>query len=165
MTTTRRFTIAAVAAAVALGGVAAGASGADTNNRRTITVIEPAGEGSETWLDLGSTDSGPGQDIGDLLVEHKPLIEPNSHEPAGTIVARFQISDVIEGNPIFLADGTVRLERGDLTFYGTATFSDFETGATFAVTGGTADYTRAAGTATFSITDVGVLIQLKLTKR
>lgn len=129
---------------------------------RTITVVEPLGEGAEAWFDIGDDDAGPGADIGDVLLEHKPLVDPDDGSPAGMAVTRVQVVDLPDGVPTFIIDCTLHLVDGDVVFYGAGSFGDLGTGITFAVTGGSGAYDRASGTATVTGAEDGVEILLQL---
>lgn len=164
MTTRRLGVVFAVVLAVTASIAAASAVGAGADPRQ-VTVLEPAGEGIENWFNLADTDSGPGGDVGDILLERRPLVDPESAEPVGTAVTRVQVVEVDEGDPAFIIDCTIQLEAGDLVFYGAGLFSQLGTGLSFAVTGGTGDYQRASGIVTVTVGEDGTLIDFDLAKR
>lgn len=164
-TRTRRLGVAFAVALVVTGtalAVAPVGAGADP---KQITLLEPAGEGVESWFNLADTDSGPGADLGDILLERKPLVDPESAEPVGTAVTRVQLVDIDAGDAAFIIDCTIQLENGDLVFYGAGLFSQLGTGATFAVTGGTGDFHRASGIVTITVGAAGAIIDFDLARR
>ncbi len=150
----RHLSVRLAVAALALGAVAGGgvvvANAASGTGRADLVVFEPESGGIATYFDLadGAADADPLTEIGDLALEHKPLVDPESGAEVGKAVTRVQVLDVSGGDPVFNIDCTIALAEGDIVFYGAGRFSELAVGATFAVTGGTGRYAGTRGTVT-----------------
>jgi len=113
------------------------ASAGDT----TITVFDVEGPYTKS-VDAGTPGFGPG----DLVLEIQPLINPMDQSSVGKVYTRIQVMKLLKGGDfVFFLDCQVDLAGGNILFSGSAKFSDFSTGATFPVTGGTGSYALARG--------------------
>ena len=141
--------LALVLGVLVLAGIGVGVAAAKSTDKK-FTVWEDDKSGPSTWFDLGAPRKGdPGSDIGDLLVEHKSLLDPSSGAKVGEAVTRGQTADVVAGDPLIIIDCTIKLAGGDIVFYGSGPFSKMmDKGLGFAVVGGTAKYRGAKGLVT-----------------
>lgn len=152
--------IAAVFAAI---GIAVPAGQAATDNG--IVVFEPPSQLSDTFVDLGDG----GFSAGDIILENGGLTDPTG-ESVGQVVTRIQVVEPLDGDDfLFILDCTVRLDGGNLTFYGAGEFGDIAEGVDFALTGGTGRYAGTRGTVSVVGAEVdgeeGVTITFHLTRR
>lgn len=76
-----------------------------------------------------------------LVRGEEPAVDPQSAKPIGDSLTRIQL--LKDGS--FLLDCTVRLSKGNLVFSGGEEFKNVEKKVTFAVIGGTGQYSGAAG--------------------
>lgn len=139
------------AAILVLGGIASVASESETNPDGTdLAVFTAAEAGLMTWFDLGNPNDDPStREVGDLRLDHKPLVDPDSGEEVGRVVTRVQVVDAGGGDPFQILDCTVELDGGKLVFYGSFRGSESAgPGAVFPLMGGTGRYSGAEGTVT-----------------
>lgn len=123
---------------------------------KDFAVFEPDDERLlQTYVDLGDE----GWSIGDTVLEHGTVLDPDSGDEIGELITRVQIVEVIEppssdedlGDFLFILDCTVQLDTGAITFYGAARWQDFfADGLEFALTGGTGAYAKARGVVTIT---------------
>src|SRR5207237_4024728 len=93
--------LALVLGIIVLAGVGVGVAAAKSNDAKKFTVWEDDKSGPSTWFDLGAPRKGdPGSDIGDLLMEHKTLLDPSNGQRVGEAVTRGQVADVVAGDPV-----------------------------------------------------------------
>lgn len=116
--------------------------------RVTITWFDPNKTDFEKNLNLG----GKGFGAGDMALIKDSLFDPETCEKAGTALLRFQvIKRAGREDAFFLTDGGVLLPDGKLSISFPGRFSEFVTGASGAVTGGTEAYKDVRGD--FSVTE------------
>jgi hypothetical protein len=108
-----------------------------------IKVFKPDGP-YEKIVDVGQPGAGPG----DQILQWQPLVKPSGGSKVGNVVARVELVKRLRGGEdnLFILDASAKLEGGRITFYGAAGLSQFGTGVTFAVTGGSGSYELARGT-------------------
>jgi hypothetical protein len=124
-----------------VGGVMANpASSQSPKQRTTISVFDPNKTDYEKVVNTGKKGFSPG-DVG-LSIEK--LLDPETCEPAGRLIARFQIVKLVgEDNADFILDLTYIREDGRIAGYFAGNFNQFEEG--LAITGGTDAYRDASG--------------------
>jgi hypothetical protein len=146
--------LALLVGVLVLAGIGVGVAGAKSSDKK-FTVWEDDKSGPSTWFDLGAPRKGdPGSDIGDLLMEHKSLLNPTSGNKVGEAVTRGQAADVVAGDTVITIDCTIKLAGGDIVFYGAGLFSKMmDKGLGFAVIGGTGKYRGAKGGVTVKVAE------------
>ena len=147
--------LALVLGILILAGVGVGVAAAKGDSNKKFTVWEDDKSGPSTWFDLGAPRKGdPGSDIGDLLMEHKTLLDPSNGQRVGEAVTRGQVADVVAGDSVINIDCTIKLAGGDIVFYGAGLFSKMmDKGLGFAVIGGTGKYRGAKGGVTVRVAE------------
>jgi hypothetical protein len=147
--------VALVVGILVLAGVGVGVAAAKSTDTKKFTVWEDDKSGPSTWFDLGVPRKGdPGSDIGDLLVEHKTLLDPSTGAKVGEAMTRGEAADVVAGDTVIIIDCTIKLAGGDVVFYGAGLFSKMmDKGLGFAVTGGTGKYRGAKGGVTVRVAE------------
>jgi len=136
----------AIAALLAIGLMVGGLSRSSVAQTQ-IQVLEFPGP-FEKDLDLGKAGFGPG----DVHLETSHLLDPVAGTRVGQSILKATVVRLHRGGEdwTFILDVTVKLDAGDLVFYGGLRNSDLfgETGAVLPVTGGTEDFAGAGGTVT-----------------
>ena len=149
--------------AIVTGGVAAWVSPVTTASAGAsqIEVFKPDGP-YERVVDVGKRGIG----AGDQILQSQPLLDPSDGSKVGRAVARVELVKHNERDDLVIIDATIQVEGGDIVVYGAARLSQLETGATFAVTGGTGAYDATAGTMTATVEEIsgttGVLLSFDL---
>lgn len=148
---TRRLLGCAAAAAVGIGAAATivGAGPASATDK-DFTVLVTV-DGSHT--DVDANDNGAFFDPGDYFVENTIVRDADGTDAIGhadTIVT------FLDAEGEFQVTCTVVLGAGKLLFEGGGNFSELATGVVVPVTGGTGQYSQAAGTVTLRDLGAGV---------
>jgi len=87
-----------------------------------------------------------------LLVE-RPLLEASSGSEAGTLVLVGVYVRVDSGSPLLAWNASNKLPEGIINTQGAARLSEFASGVTFAIVGGTGKYKYTRGTVTAQTVD------------
>ena len=95
--------------------------------------------------------SGPA--AGDMLLVERPLLEASSGSEAGTLVLVGVYVRVDSGSPLLAWNASNKLQEGIINTQGAARLSEFASGVTFAIVGGTRKYKHARGTVTAQTVD------------
>jgi hypothetical protein len=133
-----------VSGAVLVGGTVLPATSQPPAQRTTLTFFDPNATDFEKELNLG----GKGFKPGDMGLVKDTMFDPETCEPAGTVLIRFQVVKLAGRNDaFFLDDGGLTLPDGKVALYLHGKFSEFEgaNGFAGAVTGGTGAYRDARG--------------------
>ncbi|HEX2030982.1 MAG TPA: hypothetical protein VHL78_06245 [Actinomycetota bacterium] len=105
----------------------------------------------EKVIDVGSAGFG----AGDVILQHHPLLDPGTAERVGTAVTKVTIvRNNASGNAEFIIDCTLKLEAGQVVFYGASRFFRLVDGDVFPITGGSGAYDGAAGSLVMQFSEV-----------
>lgn len=148
--------ILAIASSVVLagGGLAAWLVPATSASAGNVQIQVFDAEGPyEKVVDVGK----PGFSPGDHILESHPLLDPADGSTVGRDFTRLEVMKVLHGGEDFLllVDFTARLADGDIVVSGPIRFSQFTTGGTLSVIGGTGAYELARGTVSSTGGEVG----------
>lgn len=149
-----RILLTALAAGVALVAVATVAVASPSGLRggpppQTIELFVAAGD------PVHVDELEPGLGAGDWLLFRDPVLDTDG-QPAGTAITRVQIvAPVGDGDLAFILDCTIDLDGGRLVFSGAELFLNLGASTTYAVIGGTGDFSGARGQVTGSPDTVG----------
>ena len=139
---TRRTRFLAIVAAAAAAVVLISLPARPQEPTATTVTFKVAPEGRVVDL------LGPGFSAGDIILSRGVGADPDSGAKVGRLTTRCQRTKVAADSSWawLLCDGELRTPSGSLTFAGTRRQGEDHPTGTFAITGGTGDYSTAGGT-------------------
>jgi hypothetical protein len=179
MTISKRAKVGVLAAVVAvplgfvgLASATAAGSTVPGGQHQTIPVLvtenPPVHLLDEEPRDNPSTQE-PEFSAGDTILFLDPVLDPETGKEIGDAVTRIQVVNNLDqdGDAPYILDCTIRLQDGNLIFFGAEQFAHMQTTSRFTVIGGTGRYAGVDGAVTATPDTVserkGALITFELT--